>query len=169
VKRLYLLRHAKSSWKDPSLADHDRPLAGRGRRAAKQIAEHLRRSGIQPELVICSSSRRTRETLERIRSVLGDETVRIEREVYAAGEQGLLERLRRLPDEVDSVMLIGHNPGLQNLAFSLARSEDAAVDRLAQKFPTGALATFEIEEESWRSLQPGTAKLVDYVTPRELG
>jgi phosphohistidine phosphatase len=71
MKRLYLLRHAKSSWKDASLPDHDRPLAGRGRRAAKAIARHLRDQGIEPELVLCSSARRARETFERIEPALG--------------------------------------------------------------------------------------------------
>src|SRR5262245_58948257 len=121
MQRLYLLRHAKSSWKDPDLADHDRPLARRGRRASGAIAAYLRERDIEPELVLCSSARRTRETLERLEPVLGSPAVRIEPELYAAGASALLERLRRVPDAVGSVMLIGHNPGMEDLAIDVAR------------------------------------------------
>src|SRR5262245_6241843 len=116
MKHLYLLRHAKSSWKDTSLPDHDRPLAGRGRRAAKAIAGHLREQGIEPELVLCSTARRARETLERIEPALGASALCLEDELYAAGAPALLERLRSVPDPVGSVMLIGHNPALEELA-----------------------------------------------------
>ena len=114
MKRLYLLRHAKSSWKDTSLPDHDRPLSGRGRRAAKAIARHLREQDLEPQLVLCSTARRARETLERIQPALGAATVEFEHDLYAASADALLERLRRVPDTVASVMLIGHNPGLQD-------------------------------------------------------
>jgi phosphohistidine phosphatase SixA len=110
-RRLYLLRHAKSSWKDERLADHDRPLAGRGKRAAKAIAGHLRKQGIEPELVLCSTATRARETLAGIRAVLGDGEVRLERELYRAGPGVLLARLHAGPEAVGSVMVIGHNPG----------------------------------------------------------
>jgi phosphohistidine phosphatase SixA len=110
-KRLYLLRHAKSSWKQPELADHDRPLASRGRRAAKAIARHLRERQIAPELVLCSTARRARETLERIEPALATAAVRREPQLYRASADVLFERLRTVPDDVASVMLIGHNPG----------------------------------------------------------
>src|SRR4051812_25831408 len=140
MKRLYLLRHAKSSWKDTSLPDHDRPLAGRGRRAAKAIARHLREQGIEPELVLCSTARRARETLERIEPGLGTPAVQVEDDLYAASAPVLLDRLRNVPDTVGSVMLIGHNPGLQELALDLAHPAPA-VRELATKYPTAALAT----------------------------
>ena len=93
MKQLFLLRHAKSSWDDSELADHDRPLAPRGRRAVKLIAEHLRREGVTPALVLCSSALRTRETLEGIASALGESiSVQIEDELYAAPVRRLLER-----------------------------------------------------------------------------
>jgi phosphohistidine phosphatase len=110
MKRLYLLRHAKSSWKDTSLPDHDRPLAGRGRRAAKAIARHMREQGIEPDLVLCSSARRARETLDRMEPAVGTPAVRVEPDLYAASARALLERLRSVLDTVESVMLIGHNP-----------------------------------------------------------
>jgi phosphohistidine phosphatase len=167
MKRLYLLRHAKSSWDDPTLADHDRPLAPRGRRAAKVMAKHLGRKGIAPELVLCSPSRRTRETLARIAQPLGKNAdVRIEAELYAASAAALLEVLHEVPDEVESVMLIGHNPGMQDLALSLAGA-GSEIPRLSSKFPTAALATLELNG-TWRELAPGSGELVSLVKPKEL-
>lgn len=167
MKQLFLLRHAKSSWSDSELVDHDRPLAPRGRRALKLIAEHLGREGVTPALVLCSSARRTRETLERIAPALGEGIpVQIERELYAASEQRLLERLRAVEDGVESVMLIGHNPGVAQLALSLAgRGQNLA--GLRRKYPTGALATLDFSGR-WGDLQPGRAELTDFVTPKQL-
>src|SRR5712691_5192063 len=111
---LYLLRHAKSDWSDPTLPDHERPLAQRGRRDAKRIGRHLVQLGIAPELVLCSSARRARETLERLQPAFGTtSTVKVEAELYAASSDQLLDRIRAVPEKVTSLMLIGHNPGLQ--------------------------------------------------------
>jgi phosphohistidine phosphatase len=166
VPTIHLLRHAKSSWKtgDP---DHERPLSGRGRRAAQAIRRHLEEQRIEPQLVLCSSSRRTRETLERIEPALGAADVRIERELYGAGSDTLLDRLRALPAAVGSVMLIGHNPGLELLALELARPGPAR-QQLEEKFPTAALATLELGGSSWSALAPGTAELTGFVRPRDL-
>jgi phosphohistidine phosphatase len=167
MKRLFLLRHAKSSWDDPGLADHDRPLAPRGERAAKVIARYLREERIAPDLVLCSSSRRTRETLDRIAPALGDEVrVEIERELYAASADRLLERLRAVDDDVESVMLIGHNPGIEQLALSLAGDGEKLAD-VRRKYPTAALATLEFDGR-WSALEPGTARLADFVKPKQL-
>jgi phosphohistidine phosphatase len=166
-KYLFLLRHAKSSWADPTLADHERPLAPRGRRAAKVMAKHLGRRGIAPELVLCSPATRTRQTLTRLAAGLGkNPDVQIEPELYAASAPVLLEVLHEVPDEIESVMLIGHNPGIQDLALSLARGGPEVV-RMRSKFPTAALATLELNG-SWRELAPGTAELVSLVKPKEL-
>jgi phosphohistidine phosphatase SixA len=110
MKRVYLLRHAKSSWKVRGVPDHDRPLAPRGRRAAKAIAGHLLEQGIEPELVLCSTALRARQTLERIEPVLGTPVVRFEPEFYRATAGTLLARLRAVDDAVDSLLLTGHNP-----------------------------------------------------------
>src|SRR6266576_5078036 len=119
-KTLYLLRHAKSSWEDPALADHDGPLAPRGRRASKAIAEYLRRQPSTPRLVLCSSSQRTRDTLKRISAGLrGGVEVRIEERLYTASASGLLSRLHEVDARVDSVMVIGHYPALQELALTV--------------------------------------------------
>jgi phosphohistidine phosphatase len=162
-KFVYLLRHAKSSWEDEDLPDHDRPLAPRGRKAAKRMAKHLRQEGISPSLVLCSSARRTRETLERVGP---DGEVRIERELYGASASELLERLRRVPDDAESVMLIGHNPAVQELALELAAGGDGLAD-VERKFPTCALATMSLPG-TWGELQAGAAELVGFVRPNDL-
>jgi phosphohistidine phosphatase len=167
MKRLFLLRHAKSSWDDSDLDDHDRPLAPRGRRAVALIAEHMRRERITPALVLCSSARRTRETLDGITAALGEATsVQVERELYAASERRLLERLRAVDDEFESLMLIGHNPGVERLTLSLAGSGKKVAD-VRRKFPTAALATLEFAGR-WSELRPGSAKLTGFVTPKQL-
>jgi phosphohistidine phosphatase len=168
MRRVYLLRHAKSSWKDGSLADRERPLAGRGRKAATAMAGHLEDEGIRPDLVLCSPARRTRETLERIEDALGDGIeARFEDALYGATEATLLRCLNALPDEVDSVMLIGHNPGLEDLALALA-SEGAELERLREKFPTAALATIDLPAARWSAIERGGGELVAFVRPRDL-
>jgi phosphohistidine phosphatase len=163
-----LLRHAKSSWSDATLPDVDRPLAPRGERASRKLATYIRRERIQPALVLCSPSRRTRQTLEAIEASLGKRcAVEVVPQLYGASEEELLEQLRALPESVGSVMLIGHNPGLHNLALVLA-SRGADRLQLVGKFPTGALATLVVRSEGWTALGPGTAELVDYVVPRQL-
>ena len=165
-RTIFLLRHGKSSWSDPNLADHDRPLAPRGERAARRIAEHIRRKKLRPALVLCSPSLRTRQTLAAIR--LGKRSaVEVVPQLYGASERELLALVLALPAEVDSVMLIGHNPGLQELALVLASRGDD-LPRLQEKFPTCALATLVVDSESWAALGPGDAELVEYVVPRQL-
>jgi phosphohistidine phosphatase len=164
---LYLVRHAKSSWEDPSLPDRERPLAPRGRKDAKRIAKHLARLEIEPELVLCSSAARTRETLELVRPAFGAATkVRLEEKLYAASADELLERIRLVPETVTSVMLIGHNPGAHALALLLA-SSGPGLDRLEAKFPTAALATLTFDT-TWSEIAPAEATLAEYVVPKQL-
>jgi phosphohistidine phosphatase len=166
---LYLLRHAKSSWADQTLPDRERPLARRGRRDAKRIAKHLARLEIAPEIVLCSTAERTRETLELVGPAFGATSmVSLEANLYAASAEELLERIRAVPETVASVMVIGHNPGLQDLALVLA-SDGAELGRLEAKFPTAALATLTLVDTSWRRLSQGDAMLAAYVVPKQLG
>jgi phosphohistidine phosphatase len=168
VGTLLLLRHAKSSWDDPSLADVDRPLAPRGEKAARTIARYLLEKRVRPDLVLCSTSRRTRQTFEAIEPSLGrDVPVEYEQELYGASEVELLARIRTVSPEVGTLLLLGHNPGMQDLALLLA-GRGARLDRLREKFPTAALATLAAED-GWAELKAGVAELVDYVVPRELG
>jgi phosphohistidine phosphatase len=163
ARQLYLLRHAKSSWKESGIPDHDRPLASRGRKASKAMARYLHEQRVRPELVLCSSATRARQTFERLEP-LGAREVHIERELYGADAATLLARLRDVPDGVASVMVIAHNPGLEDLTRVLARQDD----ELGEKFPTGALATLAFGDREWASLERGTAELIDVVRPREL-
>ena len=167
MKRMLLLRHAKSSWDDPGLPDHDRPLAPRGHRAAERMAEYLRSNAPAVDLVLCSSALRTRETLERMTDAFGDAEIVLEDDLYGATDHELLDRLRRVAEGYEIVALIGHNPGIQDLGMALAGSGED-LDRMRAKFPTGALAVLEFDGP-WRRLEPGGARLASFVTPKDLG
>ena len=168
IKQLFVLRHAKSSWDDPGLDDHERPLAPRGRRAVAAMADYLRTNEIQPTLVLCSTSRRTRETLEGVGP--GGEQA-IEPGLYAASTSALIDRLQRVPEDVESVMVIGHNPGMQTLVLRLAGAgngvEQAELGEVQRKFPTAGLATLTFEC-AWSELGPGRANLIGFVRPKQL-
>lgn len=167
MRRVYL-RHAKSSWKDRSLADRDRPLSGRGKRAAKAVAGHIEAERIRPGLVLCSLARRSRDTLERVEPAFGDPVeTRFEEALYGASEAELLARLRALPAGLDSVMIVGHNPGLEDLALALA-SEGAERARMEEKYPTAALATIDLPANDWSAIERASGELVAYVRPRDL-
>jgi phosphohistidine phosphatase len=168
MKRVYLLRHAKSSWKDSSLPDRDRPLAGRGRRAAKAMAGHFEAERIRPDLVLCSPAHRTRETLELVEGALGDGLeAKVDEALYGAGEPELLAHLKALPEEIGSVMLIGHNPGIEELALALA-SDGEGLARMSKKYPTGALATIDLPARRWSTVRRRSGELVGFVRPRDL-
>jgi len=167
ARQLYVLRHAKSSWSDPGLDDQERPLAPRGQQAVKLLAEYVRTNGIRPEQVLVSPAKRTRETLDGVAP--GGEVI-VESELYGATAASLLERLRSVRDEVRSVMLIGHNPAMHALVLALAdkgSSDPSHLESASQKFPTGALATFELDAP-WADLRPGSAVLAELVRPKDL-
>jgi phosphohistidine phosphatase len=164
---LHLLRHAKSSWADEGLADHDRPLAPRGVKNAKQMAEHLGTLEIAPDLVLCSTALRTRQTLDLVAPALGDAPIELSDDLYEASLADVLERLRRLPEPLGTVLVIAHNPGLEDLALHLA-APGPIRDEPAVKFPTGALASLEIGQGSWADLRAGGAELVSFTVPRSL-
>jgi len=163
TRRLYVLRHAKSSWDDPGERDHERPLAARGRRAVKLLAQYVQDNQIRPELVLCSTARRAVETLDGV-DPPGERS--IESLLYGAGCDQMLERLRQVPAERRSVMVVGHNPALQVLVLSLARSGEW-LDDIRRKYPTGALATLEFAVP-WSQLEAGTAELTGFVRPKAL-
>jgi phosphohistidine phosphatase len=167
MKVLYLLRHAKSSWDAPSIPDHDRPLNDRGRRAAAVMGDQINTRGIRPEVVLCSTARRAVETLEAFSDMFAESAdVHIERELYLAGVGELTDRVNELSQHVGSVMLIGHNPGMHDFAATLAGRGDQ-LDGLRSKFPTGALAVLEFDQEGW-DLKPGTGNLREFLLPRAL-
>ncbi len=172
MKSLFLLRHAKSSWDDPSLADFDRPLAARGRGAAPRMAAYMRKKGLVPDLVLCSAARRARETWELMAPVLGaDAPVRTRGTLYGAEPGRLLAALRRAPRGTSSVLLIGHNPEIEDLAHRLCGpgSKGKALARLRAKYPTAALAVISFEGERWSTIGEGRGVLKRFVRPRDLG
>jgi len=167
VKRLFLLRHAKSAWDDPALRDRDRPLAPRGRKAAKRVARWAKKHAVSPQLVVCSSAVRAQQTLQRVLPSLGEPEVWVEVTLYAAAAETLLARIRALPDEVDEVMLVGHNPGLMEVLLLLAAPGELR-ERASVNVPTGALAKLEADVGRWADVAPGEARLTEFVVPREL-
>jgi phosphohistidine phosphatase len=169
VTTLFLLRHAKSSWADPTMSDRERPLAARGERAARRIAAYLESQRIRPELVLCSPARRTRDTLDLLQPALPRRTkVRIDDGLYGADADEIMQRLRAVDAQVGSVMVVGHNPGLEDVAMELAGDgDDAAMAQLRTKFPTAALARLELDS-GWSQLGAGRAYLAALVLPRQL-
>jgi phosphohistidine phosphatase len=168
MPELLLLRHAKSDWKDQETGDFDRPLAPRGQRAASLMGRHLRVRGLEPDLVLCSSARRARETLALLLTALASAPeISYLKSLYLAPPSRVLAVLRRQSPSCGRILLIGHNPGLQHLALDLAGPDrGASVRRLAEKFPTAALARFQVD--AWARLGKAPAELVEFVVPREL-
>jgi phosphohistidine phosphatase len=170
-RQLILVRHAKSAW--PDVPDRDRPLAKRGRRQAPLTGAWLRSTGYRPGLVLCSPARRTRDTWELMAAELGTAAkVGYEERIYAASGAALLDLVREVPADVATLVLVGHFPGLPDLAIELAGdgpggSSGDAMERLRSKFPTAAAAVLEIRDQ-WRDLAPGGARLADFVVPRDL-
>jgi phosphohistidine phosphatase len=168
MKSLHLLRHAKSSWKDPGLNDHDRPLSKRGRQTAKAMAAYLRRARIAPDLVICSTAMRARQTLDLIAKAKKPPKIVLEREIYGGAHLALWEQLWNLPESAKSVLLIGHNPALEDLALELAHADlNKLLASAGGKFPTGAMASFRFDG-AWETLEPHGAVLASYITPKAI-
>jgi phosphohistidine phosphatase len=164
---LLLVRHAKSAWDDPSLFDHDRPLAPRGEKAVRRLREYLTRSEYRPDVVLCSSSRRTVDTLEGIRAAVPKRArIDVVDELYLADADTLVTLLRAIDAEVGCAMLVGHNPGLEDLAALLAGAGDAGLrTQLAAKFPTGALVALSFDG-AWANLGAGAARIDALFVPR---
>jgi len=168
MKTIYLLRHAKSSWDDPLLTDFDRPLNSRGRRACKAIRARLAELEAPPQMVLCSTALRAEETLQRILPAFSAAPpVGMERGLYLASARKLLARLHRLDDEIDTAMLLGHNPGLERLIGLLIGPAGSEAREPPEKFPTGALAVLKTAESRWRDVKGGGARLVELWTPRD--
>jgi phosphohistidine phosphatase len=171
MKTVLLLRHAKSAWGQPGLDDHERPLNKRGERAAEAMAEHIVHNAPRPDLILCSTAVRTRQTLAPLvhRLATPAPPIALEKGLYLASESELLVRLRAVPEDIGTVLLIGHNEGIGELANALAGDgEPAALTRLHEKFSTGALATLRLDEAPWQDLAPGAGELLAFVRPRDI-
>jgi phosphohistidine phosphatase len=168
---LSLLRHAKSSWDDPALADHDRPLAKRGTRAAPEIAKYLKHEELLPSLILCSGAVRTRATLALIIAEIGrpPPEIRYEEALYLAAPDTILKHIQACEPHHAHVMVIGHNPGLHALALELLGAGDRkSVAALATEFPTAALAVLTFDAPQWSDIKAASGRLEHFVTPRRL-
>ncbi|MGD9828597.1 MAG: histidine phosphatase family protein [Hyphomicrobiaceae bacterium] len=167
---LTLLRHAKSSWNDAAMADIDRPLAGRGRKAMPLIAAFLAGKALIPDHVLCSSARRTRETLDLlIEGLPSRPSVTYSDALYLAEPSALVDQLKALPDTVRHAMIVGHNPEMQSLALSLvAEGPQETLTEIARKFPTAGLVVLTFPYASWRDLALASGTLRHFQSPRRL-
>ncbi|MFJ2261048.1 SixA phosphatase family protein [Streptomyces sp. NPDC087844] len=167
LRRLVVLRHAKSAWPD-DVPDHERPLASRGRRDAPAAGRVLAGADCLPDLALCSTAVRARETWELAAAQWGTPPpVRHDARLYAAEVPELLEAVREAPAEAETLLLVGHNPGLEELVLTLAGdSLDDALDDVRTKFPTSAIAVLTWHGTGWASLAPGTALLTDMMVAR---
>lgn len=171
MRHLYLLRHAKSGWDDESLDDHDRPLEPRGERACEAIGPLLARAVPGPQLALCSSARRAVDTMERVLTHLSPvPPLRIDASLYLAGTSDLRAALAQVEERFSSVLMVGHNPGMHQLAVELAGEGDAeALEKLGRKLPTAALVELRLAGDDWSQTAPGAGRLVRFARPRDLG
>jgi phosphohistidine phosphatase len=162
MKTLLILRHAKSSWKKPGLADHDRPLNKRGKGDAPRMGQWVEQQDLVPDLIITSTANRARVTAEVVAENSGYEgEIQLERSFYMGYPEAYLEVLRQLPDEVQTVMVVGHNPGLEELLEELVMEPE--------RLPTAALARIDLPIQTWQELDDEVVgELVNLWRPREL-
>lgn len=171
MKTLTLLRHAKSGWDDPVERDFDRPLNAKGRRAALTMGRHMQSLGLHFDQVVASPAVRVRETLESLESGLG-ETLEphFDRRIYLGSAEMLLDVIHGTPDSADTLLLAGHNPGLENLVLLLVPDckGGGERDKVEEKYPTAALAEIAFDVVGWDAIKPGHGNLKRFVRPRDL-
>jgi phosphohistidine phosphatase len=169
MKTLTLLRHARSDWDDQVQRDFDRPLNPRGRRAARTVGREMKRLGLQFDYCIASPAVRVRETLGEVESAFGSLEPYLDERVYLADPETLLDLVRAAPDEAESLLLVGHNPGLEMLVLSLAaRGASPLLGEVEVKYPTGTLAELSLPVERWADVTEGRAQLIRFIRPRDL-
>ena len=175
MKRLLLLRHAKSSWEHPGLDDFERPLSPRGRKAAPKVGRYLRSENLRPDRVLCSPARRTEETWAAVAHELGgDVEMEFVPDLYLAPPSTFLTAMQTQPVEIQTLMLVGHNPGTQLSALRLLNTDpDPAANtvdwaRMREKVPTGALIEITFDVDLWGEVDWGMGSLVRFVVPRSL-
>jgi phosphohistidine phosphatase len=170
MKTLTLLRHAKSGWDDPVARDFDRPLNAKGKRAAAMVGRHMRSLHLVFDHAIASPAVRVMETLDEIESGYGRKVAPAwDRRVYLASAATLLDVIHGFPTETDSALLIGHNPGLEDLVLMLvADGANPLRDAVEDKYPTASIAELQFDSDSWADIVSGTARLTRFVRPRDL-
>ena len=169
MKSLTLLRHAKSGWDDPVTRDFDRPLNPRGRRAARTVGAEMMSEGLAFDLILASPALRVTETLDEVAAAGGALDVRYDERLYLASSATLLDIVRNAPEAAERLLLVGHNPGIEELALRLAgRDGDGLRGEVEVKYPTGTLAEIALPAERWTDVQEGTGRIVRFVRPRDL-
>jgi len=174
TKTLYLLRHAKSDRPlgEAAVKDHDRPLAARGVKNAKQLSAVFAAQFIAVDRVYCSTAKRTRETFEIVREGLENPAVSYRDSLYLTSGDDLIAFVQAIPDAVKSAMIIGHNPGLHDAALMLVgragKGQSRMLEKLRTKFPTGGLCALSFDAPSWKKTGVGLATMTNFVRPRDL-
>lgn len=170
MKRLSLLRHAKSSWDDPVERDFDRPLNGRGRRAAQRMGRWLADEGLVFDHVLASPALRIRQTVEGLEAGLGTRiAVHWDRRIYMASAAILFDLVQETDDSIDHLLVIGHNPGLEDLCLDASSGHDNALRLdVETKFPTASFATLAFDVERWADAGEGRASIARFMRPRDL-
>ena len=170
MKRLAVLRHAKSSWDQPDLEDFDRPLNERGWKAARKIGSALATRGFDFDRIVASTAVRVRETLDGVREKFAlSAPIQFDSRIYLADVEQLLKIVRELPETVHRPLLVGHNPGLeQQLALLAIKDGDHFIQRVAHNFPTGAFALVDLPQDRWNRIEPGSGRIIELILPKEL-
>jgi phosphohistidine phosphatase len=169
MKTLTLLRHAKSGWDDPVSRDFDRPLNPRGRKAARTVGLEMKAQGLAFDLVLASSARRVIETIEEVAAGFGAIEPEFDERLYLASTATLIEIVRSTPDEVRRLLIVGHNPGLEELALGLSRRGEGGLrSEVEVKYPTGTVAEIELPVERWAEVKERAGRIVRFIRPRDL-
>ncbi len=169
MKSLTLLRHAKSGWNDPVSRDFDRPLNPRGRKAARTVALEMKARGLAFDLVLASPARRVIETLAEVEAAYGPLGPQYDERLYLASTATLIEIVRATPDSADRLLLVGHNPGLEEIALRLSsRDEGGLRGEVEVKYPTGTVAEIGLAVEHWAEVKEGIGQIVRFIRPRDL-
>ncbi len=170
MPRLLLLRHAKSAWEHEGVDDFDRPLNARGRSVIQPMGRHMAAHGLTPQKILCSSARRTRETLSGLLPFFAEDLdVRLTRELYEAGEDRMIDQIRAHGANARTLLVVGHNPGLQETALALIGSGNPLfVEDIERKFPTAGLAIIDFPAMKWVDVELKAGRIVAFFRPREL-
>jgi phosphohistidine phosphatase len=171
MKRLAILRHAKSDWGDPGIDDFNRPLNERGWKSARRIGKEMKHRRMTLDLGLASPAARARETIDGVIETYGEPKfpIRFEPRMYGASVEILVELIRGIPADVEAALMVGHNPGLERLVAELTGDDRKGLrDRVAGKFPTAAMAVIELPAASWAEVEPGEGQVVELLLPREL-
>jgi phosphohistidine phosphatase len=169
MKRLTLLRHAKSDWGDPSLKDFDRPLNDRGWKSARRMGRELSKRGMEFDLVVASPAARVRETIDGLTEKLKlNVEIRFEPRMYGATADELMGIVRGLPETARSPLLVGHNPGFHQFVLELAAAGDKLRDRVAHNLPTAALVQVGLPANRWTEVESGSGEIAALILPKEL-